>query len=324
MFLRLFPVWAVLLSVVAFYKPAWFSGFEDEIVSLLTLVILAMGLTLTLEDFKKVLKSREALLVGVLLQFLIMPFAAFLTAYCFGFGQNLTIGMLLVGSVAGGTSSAVMCYLAKGDVALSISMTAITTLLSVVLTPLLMSFMVEQSVHIPTISNFLYVLKIILLPVAAGVLINTLFYKAVRKAEPLLPYASMIAIILIIAIVVSASVSRLTLVGPTIITAVIFHNGIGLGLGYWVAYLLGFDKRVCRTIALGVGLQNSALAVTLAFKFFTPIAALPGTVFSIWHNISGSLLASYWGRSDVDGDTCPNASSVDQAVDVLSIRKRIK
>lgn len=313
MVLRLFPVWAVLLSVIAFYQPTWFSGFKTEIVPLLTVIMLAMGLTLTLEDFKDVLKNRKAVIVGVLLQFLIMPIAAFVVAFSFGFDKDLTVGMLLVGSVAGGTSSNVMCYLAKGDTALSISMTAISTLLGVVLTPFLVSLMIGQSVDVPAMSMFLSLVKIVLVPVGAGVLINTLFYKAVRKAEPIFPYVSMFAIVFIIAIVVSLSASRLVLIGPIVAAAVIIHNGIGLTLGYWVTYMLGFDKRVCRTIAFEVGLQNSGLAAALAIKFFTPMAALPGTIFSIWHNISGSLLAGLWSRSPIDTDKSegPKASSAE-------------
>jgi BASS family bile acid:Na+ symporter len=145
--------------------------------------------------------------------------------------------------------------------------------------------------------------KIVLLPVAAGVVINTLFSKLVRKAEPIFPYISMFAIVLIIAIVVALSSSKLVEVGLIVAAAVILHNAIGLTLGYWVTYLLGFDAKVCRTIAFEVGLQNSGLAAALAVKFFTPMSALPGTLFSVWHNISGSLLASYWSRRPITKDT---------------------
>jgi BASS family bile acid:Na+ symporter len=231
---------------------------------------------------------------------MVMPIAAFIIALSFGFDTQLTVGMLLVGSVAGGTSSNVMCYLAKGDTALSISMTAISTLLGVVLTPFLVSLMIGQSVDVPVASMLLSLFKIVLLPVAAGVLINTFFGNIIRKAEPVLPYLSMFAIVLIIAIVVALSSTKLVEVGLIVVAAVVIHNAIGLTLGYWVTHLLGFDKRVCRTIAFEVGLQNSGLAAALAIKFFTPMAALPGSIFSVWHNISGSLLASYWSRKPLD------------------------
>ena len=296
MVIQLFPLWALLLSVAAFFQPDMFVGLKAYIVPLLTIIMLAMGLTLSPKDFKQVLQNRKAVVVGVLLQFMVMPIAAFAVALSFGFNTELTVGMLLVGSVAGGTSSNVMCYLAKGDTALSISMTAISTLLGVVLTPFLVSLMIGQSVDVPVASMLMSLFKIVLLPVAAGVLINTFFGNVIRKAEPVLPYVSMFAIVLIIAIVVALSSSKLVEVGLIVVAAVILHNAIGLLLGYWVTYLLGFDARVCRTIAFEVGLQNSGLAAALAIKFFTPMAALPGSIFSVWHNISGSLLASYWSR----------------------------
>ena len=296
MVIQLFPLWALLLSVAAFFQPDLFVGLKSYIVPLLTIIMLAMGLTLSPKDFKQVLHNRKAVVVGVLLQFMVMPIAAFAVALSFGFNTELTVGMLLVGSVAGGTSSNVMCYLAKGDTALSISMTAISTLLGVVLTPFLVSLMIGQSVDVPVASMLMSLFKIVLLPVAAGVLINTFFGNVIRKAEPVLPYVSMFAIVLIIAIVVALSSSKLVEVGLIVVAAVVLHNAIGLLLGYWVTYLLGFDARVCRTIAFEVGLQNSGLAAALAIKFFTPMAALPGSIFSVWHNISGSLLASYWSR----------------------------
>jgi BASS family bile acid:Na+ symporter len=303
MVIQLFPLWAILLSALAFFQPDLFVGLKTQIVPLLMIIMLAMGLTLSPKDFKQVLNSRKAVAVGVLLQFLVMPIAAFAVAIAFGFNTELTVGMLLVGSVAGGTSSNVMCYLAKGDTALSISMTAISTLLGVVLTPFLVSLMIGTSVDVPVASMLISLFKIVLLPVAAGVVINTLFSKFIRKAEPVFPYISMFAIVLIIAIVVALSSSKLVEVGLVVAAAVIIHNSIGLVLGYWVTYLLGFDARICRTIAFEVGLQNSGLAAALAVKFFTPLSALPGTIFSVWHNISGSLLASYWSRKPVDKET---------------------
>ncbi|MBD5771173.1 bile acid:sodium symporter family protein [Marinomonas colpomeniae] len=303
MVIQLFPLWAILLSALAFFQPDLFVGLKTQIVPLLMVIMLAMGLTLHPTDFKKVLKSSKAVGVGVLLQFLVMPITAFGIAMIFGFDTELTIGMLLVGSVAGGTSSNIMCYLAKGDTALSISMTAISTLIGVLLTPFLVSLMIGKSVDVPVISMLISLFKIVLLPVAAGVVINTLFSKLVRKAEPIFPYISMFAIVLIIAIVVALSSSKLVEVGLIVAAAVILHNAIGLTLGYWVTYLLGFDAKVCRTIAFEVGLQNSGLAAALAVKFFTPMSALPGTLFSVWHNISGSLLASYWSRRPITKDT---------------------
>ncbi|MFP8965267.1 bile acid:sodium symporter family protein [Pokkaliibacter sp. CJK22405] len=296
MILQLFPLWAILLSLLAFFMPGLFIDLKAQIVPLLTVIMLAMGLTLSPRDFINVAKNGKALGVGVLLQFIVMPVAAWLVAHLMGFDTELTVGMLLVGSVAGGTASNVMCYLAKGDVALSISMTALSTLIGVVLTPVLVSAMIGQSVDVPVMGMLMSLIKIVFVPVALGVVVNALSPRWIHKALPALPYVSMIAIVLIIATVVALSADKLADIGLPVAVAVILHNSIGLLLGYWVTRLLGFDTKVCRTIAFEVGLQNSGLATALAVKFFTPMAALPGTLFSVWHNVSGSLLASYWSK----------------------------
>lgn len=296
MLIILFPVWALLLSTVAYFQPQFFIGFKSYIIPLLCLIMLSMGLTLKLKNFKQVISNRRALIVGVALQFLVMPIAALIITKLFGFDNELTIGMLLVGSVAGGTASNVMCYLAKGDTALSISMTATSTLLGVVLTPLLVVLLVGEGVDIPVQAMLGSLIKIVLVPVSLGVLLNTFLSNKVAKVQPLLPYISMFTIVFIIAIVVALSAGRLAEIGFVLVVAVMLHNTIGLTLGYSVTRLLGFDEKVCRTIAFEVGLQNSGLATALAIKFFTPVAALPGTLFSIWHNVSGALLASYWSK----------------------------
>ena len=292
----MFPVWALLLSACAYFQPHLFVDFKSYIIPLLTIIMLSMGLTLKTRDFKQVMNNRRALIVGVLLQFMVMPLTAFLIAKLFNFDNELTIGMLLVGSVAGGTASNVMCYLAKGDTALSISMTAVSTLLGVILTPLLVVMMVGQDVDIPVLGMLLSLVKIVLVPVSIGVVVNTFFSDKVAKLQPLLPYVSMFTIIFIIAIVVALSAERLADIGFILGAAVILHNTLGLILGYSVARLMGFNEKVCRTIAFEVGLQNSGLATALAIKFFTPAAALPGTLFSIWHNVSGAIIASYWSK----------------------------
>nr|WP_282102049.1 bile acid:sodium symporter family protein [Thalassospira xiamenensis] len=300
--LQLFPLWAVLLSLLAYFVPGAFTSMSGAIIPLLTVIMLAMGLTLTTRDFANVAKSRKAMAVGVVLQFLIMPAAAWTVATLFGFGPELMIGTLLVGSVAGGTSSNVMCYLAKGDTALSISMTAASTIIGVFLTPVLASFFAGQSIDVPVQPMLMTLLQVVLVPVAIGVALNEFASKWICKIEGLFPYVSMFAILLIIAIVVALNAGKIATVGLIVAFAVILHNAIGLALGYGITALLGFDRKICRTIAFEVGLQNSGLATALALKFFTPTAALPGTLFSVWHNISGSLLAGYWSRKPIADD----------------------
>ena len=293
---QLFPLWAVLFSAAAMLAPSFFIALKPYIVPLLTVVMLAMGLTLTPRDFINVGKHKKAVMAGVILQFTVMPLVALLISTLMGFDADLTVGMVLVGCVAGGTSSNVMTYLAKGDVALSISMTAISTLLGVVLTPLLTAWLVGQTVSVPTLSMLTTLVKIVLIPVAAGVIFNAVAHQTVRKLEPALPLVSMFGIVMIIAIVVALNNTNIMAHGTIIAAAIIIHNSCGLAAGYWVCRLLGFDTKVCRTIAFEVGLQNSGLATALAMKFFTPAAAIPGTLFSVWHNISGSILAGYWSR----------------------------
>ncbi|ART82698.1 bile acid:sodium symporter [Oceanisphaera profunda] len=293
---QLFPLWALLLSALAFFQPQLFVGIKGQIVPLLTIIMLCMGLTLSISDFRNVLASKKALLVGVILQFSVMPVVALLIALLFGFDAELTVGMLLVGSVAGGTSSNVMCYLAKGDTALSISMTAISTLLGVVMTPVLVALLVGQSIDVPVQSMLISLLQVVVAPVLLGVVLNYALGGVVKRLEPILPLLSMVAIVLIIAIVVALNADNIAHIGGIVAVAVILHNSCGLLLGYGITALMGFDKKTCRTIAFEVGLQNSGLATALAMKFFSPAAALPGTLFSVWHNISGSLLAGYWAK----------------------------
>lgn len=304
---NLFPVWAILLSVIAFFQPELFTGLKSFIVPLLTLIMLSMGLTLQPRDFANVLKNFPAVTTGVILQFTVMPLVALAIAMLLGFDPNLTVGLILVGCVAGGTSSNVMCFLAKGDVALSITMTAISTLIGVILTPLLVELLAGKAVDIPVSGMIMSLVKIVLLPVLVGVIINFFFYRPIQQINAVLPLVSMTAIVLIVAIVVALNAGKLVEIGPLVALAVVLHNSVGLFCGYFVSKQLGFEEKVCRTIAFEVGLQNSGLATALAMKFFAPTAAIAGTIFSVWHNISGSLLAGYWAKKKTRlmGDISP-------------------
>ncbi|MBV0934505.1 bile acid:sodium symporter family protein [Marinobacterium weihaiense] len=296
---QLFPAWAILFSVVAYLQPALFTELKSSIVPLLTAIMLAMGLTLTPMDFRNVLRFRSAIGIGVLLQFSVMPLLALGISLVLGFDTDQTVGMVLVGAVAGGTSSNVMTFLAGGNLALSISMTALSTLLGVVLTPLLTGLLVGQTVDVPISGMLMSLVKIVLIPVAIGVAINAVARERIKRIDPVLPLVSMVSIVMIIAIVVALNKDNLASQGAIIALAVMLHNGLGLAAGYGACRACGFDSTISRTIAFEVGLQNSGLATALAMKFFTPIAAIPGTIFSVWHNISGSILAGYWSRKPV-------------------------
>lgn len=296
---RLFPVWAVLLAVIAAWQPQLFTGFKADIKTLLVVIMFAMGLTLTREDFARVVKAPKPIVVGVILQFLIMPLAALGVSRVLGLSPELTTGMILVGATAGGTSSNVMTWLSGGHVALSVSMTMVSTVISVVATPFITWLLVGQSIDVPVVGMLLSIAQLVIAPIALGVIVHHLLGARIRKIESALATLAMAAIVMIIAIVVALNAGNLATLGPIVALAVIAHNGIGLAAGYWLTRAIGFDVRTARTIAFEVGLQNSGLAVTLANQFFTAGAALPGALFSVWHNVSGSLLAGYWKQRGI-------------------------
>ena len=298
-FNQLFPVWALCLSCIAFVASDFLSSFEEAIVPLLTLVMFMMGLTLTQKDFKRISKEPKAVFIGVLLQFLLMPVLALTLAGMLQLSNQLTAGMVLVGSCAGGTASNVMTYLAKGDVALSISMTMASTLIGVFATPFLCAFYLSETVSVDTPGMLLSIMQMVFLPVFAGVIVNHLLQAQVVKFERFLPSLSILLILCIIAIVVALNSERLVDIGLLTLVAVILHNSLGLASGFFVSRLFGFNLKQSHTIAIEVGMQNSGLGVALALQYFSPTAALPGALFSVWHNVSGSILASTWGKSEI-------------------------
>lgn len=294
--LQLFPVWALLVSSMAYLQPTLLIDLKVAIMPLLMVIMLTMGLTLGAADFYRVVRLKKWLAIGVLLQFTVMPISAWLIARTLGFDSDLTVGLLLVGSVAGGTASNVMCYLAKGDVALSITMTAVSTLLSVVLTPVIVFLLADQQLTIPVGAIMGSLVQVIVIPVALGFCVNVFLPRISERLQPVLPVLSMAIILLVIAIVVALNAANLAAVNSAVVWAVILHNSIGLIVGYGVVFYLGASERYCRTIAFEVGLQNSGLAAALAIKYFSAAAALPSVVFSVWHNVSGALLAGYWAK----------------------------
>lgn len=292
----LFPLWASLFSVAAYLAPAVFAPLKPGIVPLLGVVMFGMGMTLTWANFREVLRRPGLIALGTLLQYAVMPLAAWLVGRALGLPLPLLAGLVLVGACPGGTASNVVCYLARGDVALSITLTIVSTLLAIFATPLLTWLYVGQKVPVPVASMLLSILKIVLLPVMLGLLVNRLFGARLHPIKSLFPLLSVLAIVLIIAIIVALNRDNLAGMGLAVGLAVVLHNLTGLAAGYGLPRLLGLDERICRTLAIEVGMQNSGLGVALAVKHFSVAAALPGAVFSIWHNLSGSLLAAWWSR----------------------------
>jgi BASS family bile acid:Na+ symporter len=302
----LFPLWAVLFSVLAYWQPDLFVAARPAIVPLLGIVMFGMGMTLTWQDFALVLRKPGRIGLGVTLQYLVMPLAAWGIGLALGLSPALLAGLVLVGASPGGTASNVVCYLARGDVALSITLTTASTLLAVIMTPLLTWLYVGERVPVPVMDMLVSIVKIVLLPVALGTFVNTLLGRRLAPIKHLFPLLSVAAIVVIIAIIVALNRQNLAATGIIVALAVVLHNATGLTAGYVLGRLLTGDERAARTLALEVGMQNSGLAVALAVKYFSVAAALPGALFSIWHNLSGSLLAALWSRRPVvSGSTVP-------------------
>ena len=295
-----FPILAIVFSIFAARYPEFLVDYKSAIIPLLGIVMFAMGMTLGIEDFKRVLKSPRVIGLGLLLQYGLMPLLAFIIGLILALPTALMAGLILLGSCPGGTASNVICYLGRGDVALSITLTAISTLLAVFLTPVLTWLYIGQEVSVPIVNMMLTVLKIIILPVTLGIIVNRYFGQYLIQLKQFLPVVSVIAIVFIIAIIVALNSQQISQLALPIIIAVMLHNGLGLASGYAIAKYLGYDEKVCRTLAIEVGMQNSGLGVALATKYFTAITALPAAFFSIWHNITGSLLAAYWTRKSKD------------------------
>jgi BASS family bile acid:Na+ symporter len=291
---QLFPFWAIIISLLAWQYPELFKSYEPWIVPLLSVVMFGMGLTLHLSDFSYVLQMPRLIFAGIALQYTIMPLTAVVLSDLMGLDPVLTAGMILVGTCPGGTASNVICYLARGNVALSITLTAVSTLLAVILTPALTAELVSKSIDVPVLDMLLSILYMVIVPVSAGVLLNHVAGKLLKPVRVVFPLLSVIAIVFIIAIIVSLNAQQVQQIGAAVLIAVMLHNSAGLFMGYFTSRLLGFSPTECRTLAIEVGMQNSGLAVALAIKYFTATAALPGAIFSIWHNLSGSILAGFW------------------------------
>lgn len=298
-FILWFPLTALALAALAFVVPAIFRPLGPLIVPLLGVVMLGMGMTLTQERFLDVLRRPGVVALGVALQFLIMPLTAWALAALLALPAPLAAGLVLVGACPGGTASNVICYIARGDVALSVTLTTLSTLASVVATPLLTWVYVGHRVPVPLAPMLASVAAIVVLPVSLGVVLRRVAGARLAPALRWFPVLSATAVALIIAIIVALNHERLGAIAATAAAAVMLHNLLGLALGYGLARAVGCGPQTCRTLAIEVGMQNSGLGVALAVQHFPAAAAVPGALFSVWHNLSGAALAAWWGRAPV-------------------------
>ena len=289
---KIFPALAVLVSILACVRPKWFAPGKVWVEPLLGVIMLGMGTTLAPKDFLNAVKRPRAVLIGMVLQFALMPLLAFAIGHALRLPKEQFVGLVMVGTVAGGTASNVIAYLAGGDVALSITMTACSTVAGIFLTPLLSSLYLGQTVQISAWAMFKSILIVVALPVSIGLVINRFCRRHSELVGKICPVVSVVVIVLVIGIVVSLNAGKLSECGILVVAAVILHNLSGLAAGYGCARLLRCDGKTSVTIAIEVGMQNSGLAAALALKFFGGASALPGALFSIWHNISGALFAA--------------------------------
>lgn len=291
-----FAVWVLLFAALAFLMPSGFTWIAPYISILLGVIMFGMGMTLSLGDFKEVLKQPKKVGIGVLAQFTIMPLIAFGLAVGFKLPPEVAAGVILVGCCPGGTSSNVMTYLAKGNIALSVAITSCTTLLAPFVTPALILLLASKWLPVSAGDMFWSVVKVVLIPIILGLIVKMLFNKQVEKSVQVLPLVSVVAIVAIVAAVVSGNQQKIAEIGLLILLVVILHNTLGYLLGFWVARLLKLDYSDQKAVAIEVGMQNSGLGATLAAAHFSPLAAVPSAIFSVWHNISGSLLATWWSK----------------------------
>lgn len=289
----------VLVTAVALLLPASFSWISTaSITPMLGVVMFGMGLTLKPSDFKPVLMQPKDIIVGELAQFIVMPFVAWILCKMLQLPTELALGVILVGCCPGGTASNVICYLAKGDIALSVAMTGVSTLLAPIVTPALVYLLAGKEVAVDMVGMFVSILQVVILPIILGFAVNRYLGKFTEKVTPLLPMISTLAIATIIGIIVSHNANNILSCSLMVGVVVILHNSMGLALGYLAGRLLGLphDKRTA--ISIEVGMQNSGLATSLAATHFAmfPMAAVPGAIFSTWHNFSGSIAASIFRK----------------------------
>lgn len=289
----------LVTALLSFAFPQLLQQVRPTVINyLLGVVMFGMGLTLNLQDFKIVFSRPKDVIIGCLAQFTVMPLLAWGLSRLFSLDEALALGVILVGCCPGGTASNVITYLAKGDLALSVGMTGVSTLLAPFLTPLLTWALAGKSVNVDVVGMLLSILWVVILPIAIGLIVKWIWPKFTEKATDYLPAFSSIAIALIVAIIISANADKLLAGGLLIIVVVMLHNICGLGLGYLIGCLLGLSMSKKRAISIEVGMQNSGLASSLATIHFAayPLATIPGAIFSVWHNLSGAAVAYLYRR----------------------------
>jgi BASS family bile acid:Na+ symporter len=291
-----FPVLVIVAGLLGFLLPDLFKPWSVAVPYLLGTIMFCMGLTLTPLDFASVARRPWAVALGIVAHYVIMPGAGWLIAVALHLEPALAAGLILVGCAPSGTASNVMAFLAKGDVALSVAVASVSTLIAPLVTPALTLFLAGAFLNVDAGAMVLDIVKTVLLPVIAGLLVRLFLKRVINAVLPALPWLSAAVISVIVAVVVAGSAGKILAAGGIVFLAVVLHNGFGLGLGYLAGKVGRLDAKARRALAFEVGMQNSGLAATLATAHFSPLAALPSAVFSVWHNISGAVVAAWLSR----------------------------
>jgi BASS family bile acid:Na+ symporter len=297
---KTFSLWVILFACLGFFAPHLFTGYKSSISPLLGIVMFGMGLTLSAADFREVFRRPKDVAIGVIGHYLIMPSIAYLLAIALHLPPEIAVGVILVGCCPSGTASNVMTFLAKGDVALGVSIASVSTIIAPFATPALITLLAGKWMDINTKSLFMDIVQVIILPIMLGIIVKALFGKQAEASVKALPLVSTIAIVLIVAIVVGLNQPKIMSNGLLIFAAVILHNLLGYVLGYFFAKLFGMDLAKRKAVTLETGMQNSGLGAALAAAHFSPLAAVPSALFSVWHNLSGSMLATWFARRTED------------------------
>lgn len=290
----------VIFSVVAFFIPDYFSWMTNYTTIFLALAMFGMGTSIESDAFKKILKNPRDIFIGSLAQFTIMPLLAWVLAVGFDVNRDIALGIILVGACPGGTASNVITHIAGGNVSMSVSMTILSTLLAPIVTPFLVYLLAGRWVEVSILAMFKSVVTVVLIPVLMGIFAKKLSPEKMEKSKSIFPLISSLAIILIISGIIGANSEKIAKSGLIVLLIVMIHNALGLLLGLGVSKLFKMDYDKQTALSIEVGMQNSGLAIQLATANFAlnPLATLPGAIFSIWHNISGSIFASI-RRKDV-------------------------
>lgn len=295
----------LIAALTSLFLPDYFLFIKTSYINYLLMVIMfGMGLTLKSQDFVLVFSHPKEIIMGAIAQYTVMPFLALCLSLLFHLEPALMAGVVLVGTCPGGTASNVITYLSKGDVALSVCITSVNTLLAPLLTPVITYMILKTSVEADMTAMFISIVSVILVPIVLGVIVNKFFYNFTQKLTKILPTVSVIAISLIIVCVVSHNASKIFSTGIIVLTVVILHNALGYLFGFCIGKILRLNAKKTKALSIEIGMQNSGLATSLANSAFPtmPEAAVPGAIFSVWHNISGGILAQIYRHWQCDSD----------------------